>query len=384
VQDIYPLAPLQEGILFHHLMETEGDVYLLSAMLRFDTRERVEGFVKALGKVIERHDILRTAVVWEGLREPAQVVWRRASLSVEEIEVEGSGAEAEEELWSRFDARRRRIDLRRAPMMRLYIAHDRKSERWLMLYLFHHLTADHTTLEAMLKEIKAHMKEEGDRLPEPLPFRNFVAQARWGLSREEHEEFFRGMLGDVNEPTAPYGLVNVHGDGREIREARREVEERLCGRLIRTARKLGVSAASLYHLAWAQVLARVSGRANVVFGTVLFGRMEGGEGVDRAPGMFINTLPVRIRVGERGVEESVLETHRTLTELLRHEHAALAVAQRCSGVEAPAPLFSALMNYRHGREEKGDGVWEWEGIEALRGGERTNYPISLNVDDLSC
>src|SRR5262249_53337277 len=155
-------------------------------------------------------------------------------------------------------------------------------------------------------------------LPEPLPFRDFVAQARLGVSQQEHEEFFRRMLEDVDEPTSPYGLIDVRGDGSGIREAWREVETELSIRLRQRARALGVSAASLHHLAWAQVLARVSGREDVVFGTVLFGRMQGGGGADRALGMLINTLPIRIRAGEESVKEGVRRTHRLLTELMRH------------------------------------------------------------------
>ena len=148
-----------------------------------------------------------------------------------------------------------------------------------------------------------------------------------------------------------------------------------------------MSAASLCHLAWAQVLARLRGREDVVFGTVLFGRMQGGEGADRVLGLFINTLPLRIRLGERerGGERCGART-RCWRELLRHEHASLALAQRCSGVPAPAPLFTALLNYRH--SAGGDGrcarssAGAGQGIELLCSEERTNYPLTLSVDDL--
>jgi non-ribosomal peptide synthetase component F len=138
-------------------------------------------------------------------------------------------------------------------------------------------------------------------------------------------------------------------------------------------------------VAWAQVLALASGREDVVFGTVLFGRMHGGKGADRAMGIFMNTLPVRIRVGEEGAENSVLRTHRLLAELLQHEHASLALAQRCSAVPAPTPLFSALLNYRHSPEVGKPLSWKkkraWEGIQSLDGEERNNYPVTLSVND---
>ena len=385
VQDVYPLAPLQEGILFHHLMATDGDPYLMPNLLSFDTRERLDGFLAALQRVIARHDILRTAVVWEGLPEPMQVVWRDAPLIVEEVLLDEAEGDVASQLRERFDPRKFRLDLRQAPMLRGFRAHDPAGERWLLSILSHHLALDHTTLEIVVEEARAHLLGEGGRLIAATPFRDFVAQARLGVSREEHEAFFGTMLGDVDEPTAPFGLLDARGDGSGVEEARVALDPALALRLRERARALGVSAASLCHLAFAQLLARASGRDDVVFGTVLFGRMHGGEGADRALGIFINTLPLRIRLGVEGAAEAVRRTHELLTGLLRHEHASLALAQRCSGVAAPAPLFSAMLNYRHSpaRQAVSDDTRRgWEGIELLYAEERTNYPFALSVDDL--
>jgi amino acid adenylation domain-containing protein len=289
-------------------------------------------------------------------------------------------------LYERFNPRRYRIDIRQAPLLRIYIAHDKGNGRWLMMLLRHHLAGDHTTLEVMQEEIEAHLLGQADRLPAPLPFRNLVAQARLGVSREEHEAYFRKLLGDVEEPTAPFGLLDVQGDGTGIEEASLKIDADLARRIRERARKLGVSAASVCHLAWAQVLARVSGREDVVFGTVLFGRMQGGAGADRVMGLFMNTLPVRIQIGEEGVGASVRQAHAQLADLLHHEHASLAVAQRCSAVAAPLPLFSALLNYRHStgvaQPPSEERRRAWEGICGLYGEERTNYPLTLSVDDL--
>ncbi|MEF9674125.1 condensation domain-containing protein [Pseudomonas sp. PCH446] len=158
------------------------------------------------------------------------------------------------------------------------------------------------------------------------------------------------MLGDVDEPTLPFGLQDVRGDGHGVDEATRALPADLSRRLRAQARQQGVSAASLHHLAWAQVLGRLCGRNDVVFGTVLLGGCAVAKG-SPALGMFINTLPLRVAVGEQDARAGIKATHARLTALLGHEHASLSLAQRCSGVAAPMPLFSTLLNYRHSSAE---------------------------------
>jgi amino acid adenylation domain-containing protein len=382
VQDIYPLAPLQEGIFFHHLMDSVGDAYLLFTQLTFDSRDRLDRFVQAMQAVVDRHDILRTAIAWEELSAPVQVVWRHAPLPVEELVLEAD-RDALTQLRERFDPRRHRMNLARAPMLRLNVAFDAANERWLLLLQHHHLIGDHTTLDVMVSEIQAHLLGQAADLPVPTPFRNLVTQARQGVDHEAQTRFFREMLADVDEPTAPFGLLDVHGDGSGIEEAHLEVGAALSRRLRERARRLGVSAASICHQGWAMVLARLTGRDQVVFGTVLFGRMQGGDGAERGIGLFINTLPIKLGVSDEAVETSVKHVHGLLADLMQHEHAALGLAQRSSSVAAPAPLFTTLLNYRHNAEPvQSSGVLQlWEGVQVLSSEERTNYPLMISVDD---
>ncbi|CAK0403758.1 syringomycin synthetase [Burkholderia pseudomallei] len=380
VQDIYPLAPLQEGILFHHLMSGESDPYVLSGVLAFRGREVMERFVSALQQVIDRHDILRTGFFWEGLEQPVQVVQRRATLPVSVVELDAGEGDIVRQLEARFDSRGYRMDVSRAPLMHVHAACDGEHERWVARVLFHHLSIDHTTLERVIEEARAIGQGRVEDLPRPAPFRNFVAQARLGVSEADHEAYFRAKLGDIDEPTAPFGLLSVQGDGREIAEASRRLKPELSGALRGHARRLGVSAASMMHVAWGLVLSRTTGRQDVVFGTVLFGRMQGGAQSDRSLGLFINTLPVRMRVAQTGVEASVKGTHAQLAELMRHEHAPLVLAQRCSGVPAQTPLFTSLLNYRYSKP-KVAAAHIADGIELLDGHERTSYPLSVTVDD---
>ena len=384
IQDIYPLSPLQEGILFHHLLEQHGDPYLELSILRFDNRKHVDFFVQAMQAVIDRHDVLRTGILWENLSEPVQVVWREAPLVVIERELDDSDhGDITEYMQDHINPSHHRIDVKQAPLIEINIIKDSSNNSWVMGLLNHHLAIDHISLDIVVQELGAYLQGTFDHLPPSYSFRNYVAHSRLGISRSEHEAFFESMLHDVDAPTAPYGLIDVQGDGSNITEARELIDSTLSTRLRKQAQLLSISPASVFHLAYAHVLARLSGRDDVVFGTMLLGRMQGGEGSERALGLLMNALPIRIKVDNRDITTAVRDTHRNLFELVLHEHAPLVLAQSCSGVDASVPLFSALLNYRHSAEEEiteQDG--QIEGIEILKSEERSNYPFGLSIDDL--
>ncbi|WP_051710857.1 non-ribosomal peptide synthetase [Andreprevotia chitinilytica] len=382
IQDIYPLAPLQEGMLFHHLLEKDGDAYLLKVQFGFDHRARLDRFLAALQTVIDRHDTFRTALCWQQLDQPVQVVLRQAVLPVETVQLNAADGAIAAQLDAHYDPKHYRLDIRRAPMMQALIAEDTTSGHWVLHLLQHHLISDHTTLDLLFTEIQTILSGQGDQLPEPVPFRNFVAQTN-RVDEAAHEAFFTAMLGQIEEPTAPYGITDVHSDGAATEEVRLELPNTLSQRLYQATRTAQVSVASLMHLAWGLVLARLTGQENVVFGTVLFGRLQGGDSIERVMGLCINTLPFRVDVGTSGVNDSLRGTHEQLAQLMRHEHASLVQAQRCSGVAGSAPLFSSLLNYRYSqRTESIFAGPAWEGLEVLHFDERTNYPLTVAIDDL--
>lgn len=389
VQDIYPLAPLQEGILFHHRVATGGDAYHLWTMYRFQSRSQVESYIKALQGIVDRHDILRTGIVWEQLQEPVQVVWRRAILRVDELDLDTASDPVQQVLVNRFNRGDFLIDLQCAPLMRLIVTPDPVGGGFVVMEVSHHMILDHVTQGIIQNELRTRLLQPEKLLSAALAYREFITRVRRGFVRAEHEAFFTEMLETVEEATAPFGIFNVKGNGADIVEAELDLDSALARRLRQAAQDIGVSPATLHHLAWSLVLSRLSGHSDVVFGTVLSGRSHGGAAIQHVAGLCANTLPIRLIIDERSCVDVVRATHRQLTQLMAHEQAPLALTQRCSGVAAPAPLFTAILNYRYDKPELAGledaqryaATSVMSGAEFLGAAERTHFPFTLSIDD---
>lgn len=382
VQDIYPLSSLQEGILFHHLLQSEGDAYLMRTIATFDSRDLLDNFLGALQVVINRHDIMRSSLRWQGLSQPVQVVHRQATLPVIQLDA-APDEDALQMLRERTDTYHLRLDLQQAPLIAAYITYDTRQEKWLMALLDHHLISDNVTLRLIMGEIQAVMDGRADSLPPSQPYRNFIAQAAC-VSQAEHEAYFRQLLGDVDTTTAPYGVLDVRGGDAVILRSVQELSDDLSARVHSTARAQGVPTSVLFHAAWGLVVAATSGRDDGIFGTVLSGRSQGTSGANHALGMFINTLPMRIRLQQNSVRDIVQDAYQQLSGLLTHEQAPLALAQRCSAVDASLPMFTVILNCRHGdlTDTAGENVEHLAGQEGIHFQEsetRTNYPIEIAV-----
>ncbi|QXH58577.1 non-ribosomal peptide synthetase [Pseudomonas maumuensis] len=368
VQEIYPLAPLQEGLLYHHLTD-DHDPYQQQALFAFDSRAALEAFNQALARVIERHDILRTSLAWEGLPQPQQVVWRQAWLPLRVLEP-GPGDAA-----TRLREQALRLDLRQAPMMALACVEERAQARWLGLLHFHHLVNDAVSVQVLLAELGALMTGAGHTLAAPVAYRNYVALSRDQSRQARHEAYLRKALAGVEAPPRLAGMAE--GQQAPVETCAVTVPGALASTLRQRVRQHGVGLGSLMHLAWAQVLGTLGGRDEVLFGTVLLGRVMAGEGADRALGMFINSLPLRVSLAGRSVAQALLTVHGQLADLLGHEDAPLVLAQRCSGLPAGVALFDSLLNYRHGAAAS----VALPGVTLLDASEVHSHALVLTVDE---
>ena len=354
IQDIYPLAPLQEGVLFYHRFYRDNDPYVMRVIVSFDSQEKFENFVHALNRVVARHDVLRTAILWDDLPQVVQVVHRHAELVTEPLEVAERG-DILQSIQNYLDQPPLSMDLSQPPLLNLRPVRvagrmEEEGRPCHAVLMLHHVISDHVSLEVMTQEVIQILEGRENALPLPMPYRGFVAHSLDSQRAANSEAFFRQMLGDVDEPTAPFGLTDVHDDGTATMESERLLGETLSQRIRESVRKLGMSAAALFHVAYALVLARCASRDDVVFGSVLSGRMGGVAGADRMMGMFINTLPVRLKLKGVSVLEAMRAVQDMLVDLLKYEQTPLAVAQRCSGLDNGVALFSAMLNFRHSQE----------------------------------
>ena len=377
IQDLYPLTPLQEGLLFHHLRATAGDTYVVLLLFEFDEHARLQAFIDALQKVVGRHDALRTAVYWEGLPRPMQVVYRRANLPVEEFELDPS-SNPDEQLREQMMPQRQRLDLHRPPLMRLKIARRPGGTAWFGLLQIHHLICDALSLDIVMSEVNAYLNGRGEELEEPVQYKEQVLQTI--AQTPGAESFFRERLEGFAEPSAPFGLFETSSPVERINAARRPLD--FAGSRLRAqARRQHVSVAALAHAAWAVVVAHTSGCDDVVFGTVFTGRTNISTASRRRVGLYLNTLPLRLRLGGATARDLALQTQRELFGLMGREHASLALARSASDILGQTPLFTTLFNFRRAPPDSQDIWCDAAGVRTVSQQSSTHYPISFWVED---
>ncbi|WP_245667685.1 non-ribosomal peptide synthetase [Actinomadura macra] len=388
IDEVLPLTPLQEGFLFHTLVDgRSGNVYVVQHVI--DLRGPVDGSAlrRAAQAVLDRHAPLRAGfgrladgrVVQFIPKNPATLPWREVDLSdldPDERDVRAAAVVAEENALG--------FDLERPPLLRCTLVRHDPDHHSLVL-MFHHIVADGWSVQIMLRELleSYDASEDGEprRLPAVTPYRNYLA---W-LARRDREAglaAWRKALDDLPGPTRLAEVLPIppgeDAEGRRRAEVRLELSEETTAALTACARRYGFTLGTLVQGAWGLLLGRMTGRGDVVFGTAVSGRAADLDGIESMVGMFVNTLPVRMwwRPGQP-LAEALTLLQSEQSALLDHQYLGLAPIQRLTGSGDLFDTLVVLENYP-GEHDLTDP----SGTIAITGIDFTNveqYPLALIV-----
>ena len=382
VEDIYPLSPLQAGLLFHTLLEPNSGIYFEQLTCELHGTLDEAAFARTWKLLAERHSILRTAFVWKGQREPVQVVHVTLELPWHKEDWRGVDAQLHAGKLAAFLAedRRRGFELNRAPLMR--IATIRLADNlWQLVSSHHHILLDGWSFPLLLREFgdayRAFCAGTGPNLAPARPYSSYVA---WLKKRDsaKAETFWRGQMRGFTSPT-PISIDHTASPDGDFEQVANVLSAADTEGLQTLARESRVTLNTLVQGAYALVLSRYSGSQDVVFGVTVAGRPADLPGVENIVGLFINTLPFRAPVPPhakaapwlRGLQERQL----AIQEL---EYTGLADIQRWSDVTRGQPLFESLLVFENYPIDA-SLPHKLGGLEprAVTFVERTNYPLTI-------
>ena len=387
VEDLYPLTPTQRGMLFHTLYAPQSGVYFQQEGFRLRGAFDLAAFRRAWERVLERHPVLRTAIVWEGIDEPVQVVFRQVRLPLEQHDWRATPPAEQRARLERFMEadRERGFDPLVAPLMRLALirlADDAHEFIWSR----HHLLLDGWSVSLVLKEVfvcyAAFRQGREPPLEQPRPYRNYLA---WLQQQDvaRAEAFWRATLAGFRVPT-PLGVdrAPVRPPGQErYGDQWSHLPAELTAALHTLARAQRLTMNTLFQGAWALMLNRYSGEQDVVFGATGSGRPTTISGVETIAGLLINTLPVRVRVAPT---ERLLRWLRRIqaqqAESRHYDYSPLVDVQRWSEVPRGTPLFHSLLVYENFPAAiSADDLEDALAVHSVQSFECTNYPLNLAV-----
>ncbi|WP_315751432.1 non-ribosomal peptide synthetase [Bradyrhizobium sp. SZCCHNS3055] len=387
VEDIYPLSPMQQGMLFHSLYEPDSALYVISLACRLEGALDVDAFEQAWQLAVARHAVLRSAFVGQDLAIQLQVVLRRAVLPFAREDWRGLPAAEQETRFTELQQaeRTRNFDFDRPPLMRLCLI--RTGERaYGLLWNSHHILFDGWSMPLLLDDVFAAYvalsRREAPQLIPVRPFRDYIA---W-LQRQDMpaaEAYWRQRLAGFDTPTS---LLLARPQPDATRSERYAEHSHVIGTELTTlesfARHHKLTINTLVQGAWALLLGRYCDRDDVVFGVTVSGRPADIPDVERTVGLFVNTLPLRIALPRHHhVLDWLREVQARQTELLEHQYSPLSLVQRWSEVSDGTPLFESIVAFENYPTQLSavTALTRTLRIRSVTTSERTNYPLTLQV-----
>ncbi len=388
VEASYRLSPMQEGMLFHSLYARETGVDITQILCDLHEEIDVPALEAAWQQITDHHAVLRARFRWDGLDEPRQEVQRNVRIVLRTKDWRGlPKVERSQRLESLLQAERHcGFNLTAAPLMRLALIRLGPAE-WQFIWTFHHLLLDARSFVVVLNDVfaaYAALKQGRElTLPKPRPYRdyiNWLQQQDFGAA----EPFWRQMLGGFTTPT-PLALGPATTRAWSGEEAYGEQEIRLSETATQSLRELArqndLTLNTLVQGAWALLLSRYSGETDVVFGATRAGRRGTVAGAESMVGLFINTVPVRVRLPpDARLLPWLQELRAQWRAMHEYEHTPLARIQGWSDAPRGVPLFESILNVQ---DPSWDAVLRGQGGSWLRREFRirnqTNYPLALDV-----
>ncbi len=325
IEDAYPLAPIQEGLLFHSLYAPNSGVYVTQVACTFGNLN-VAALKGAWTELLAHHPILRTAFVWKDLKHPLQVVGRKVELPLVQEDWRHLSSDLQAARWQTLlqQDRARGFVLSKAPLMRLTLVQISDRD-YRFLWSHHHILLDGWSVHHLISQLfalyAASCRGERAQLPPARPYKEYIA---WLQSQDKSvaERFWRRTLAGLSAPTALDIAKSVrNGDGNadsphapphHYAEARRTLSRAATTELRALTRAHQVTLNIVLQGALALLLSRYSGSSDLLFGAVVAGRPPKLMGVEKMVGLFVNTLPVRVQV-------SASATVRTWLQLLQDQ-----------------------------------------------------------------
>ncbi|MGW1606234.1 amino acid adenylation domain-containing protein, partial [Streptomyces eurythermus] len=386
VQDIYPLTPMQEGMLFHSLLDPAGRTYVNQVQLVLAGVTDPYALAEAWQHTADANPVLRTGLVWQETPEPLQVVRHRAPVPVTHHDWSAWPEERRAPELDRLLAedRERGVDLAAAPLMRLTLIRL-APDRVRLVWTFHHVLLDGWSAAQVFEEVceryAALTSGRRPHTPERKPFADYL---RWLAGRDtgKAERYWRTTLAGFQAPTElprdrrPAEVHRTSSSG----SVRMTLGPGLSARLRETAQRHGLTLNTVLQGAWALLLSRYGGGTDVVFGTTVSGRPAELPGVTSMVGLFINTLPTRGRVdGSRPLPEWLREIQTAQSEARRHDFVSLAQIQSWSELPGGTGLFDSLVVFENYPFDADAPARHGLTMEPERDLEPTNYPLSVVV-----
>jgi amino acid adenylation domain-containing protein/thioester reductase-like protein len=379
IENIYPMTPMQQGILFHTLNAPETGLYVVQSSYRFNNQINLAAFKQAWQQVINQHPILRTSFHWQQYKEPFQVVYKQIELPWRELQL-GKGEKLE--TWLEKD-RKEGFNLNQAPLMRLSLIHL-DNNTYQFIWSCHHVILDGWSTALILKQVldsyQALSQSQITPLKPSRPYGDYVAWLRQ-QDLSQAEAYWQKTLQGFTVPT-PLEMGRV-GDKetRKLGEASLKLSSVATAALKSLAKEHRLTVNSILQGAWALLLSRYSGEDDVVFGATSSGRPPNLVGSESMVGLFINTLPVRVKVP---ADRSLIPWLQTLQsqqiEAQQYEYTPLIQVQQWSDVPKDLPLFESILVFENYPVDASLGEFGIEmEIEQTQSIESTNYPLAISA-----